>query len=117
MKKAIAVFAFTIMFVAGAAYADLVTVVEINIVNDTGAMIDKIEVSPDYRPDSWIEVPISTWVIREGETYRMQFREFVGYNTDIFNVRLRDSQGRYYTLRNQDLPHTSTMRFSTAQRN
>ena len=116
MKKAIIVLALVCIF-AGAAYADLVTVVEANIVNDTGALIDKIEVAPEYRPEGWIEVPIRAWVIREGETYRMQFRDFASYNTDIFNVRLRDSQGRYYTLRNQDLPHTSTMRFSTAQRN
>lgn len=115
MRKAIAIAVLVLLFV-GTAYADLVTLVEVNIVNDTGAMIDKIEVSPDYRPEGWIDVPIRDWVIRDGETYRMQFRDFVSYNTDFFNVRVRDSQGNHYTLPNQDLPHTSTMRFTAEQR-
>lgn len=116
MKKAIAVLALACMLAGAAVYADLVTIVEVNIVNDTGALIDRIEVSPQYAADDWIEVPIRDWVIREGESYRMQFRDFVSYNTDIFNVRLRDSEGRYYTLRNRDLPYTSTLRFSAADR-
>ena len=117
MKKMIFFLAMALLIVGATAYADLVTIVELNIVNDTGALVDKIEVAPEYAPNDWVEVPIRSWVIRSGETYRMQFREFGDYASDIFHIRLRDDQGRTYVRRDQDLVHTSTVRFTADNRN
>lgn len=116
MKKMMVFSVIAFLIVGISAYGDLVTIVELNIVNDTGAMVDKIEVAPEYAPEDWVEVPISTWVIRAGETYRMQFREFGDYASDIFNIRLRDDQGHTYVRRDQDLVHTATVRFTSEHR-
>lgn len=117
MKKMMFFLVIAFLIVGANAYGDLVTVVELNIVNDTGALIDRLEVAPEYAANDWVEVPIQSWVIRSGETYRMQFREFGNYASDVFHIRLRDDQGRTYVRRDQDLVHSATVRFTAENRN
>jgi hypothetical protein len=114
MKKAL-VLAILLALVAGFAAADLVYLLEVDIVNETGEIIEHVYIQPDYGSE-WEEIPISEWVIRAGDTYTLQIRDHKDYNTDIFNVRLESRDGTTYTMSNQDLVATSRLVFGRNNR-
>ncbi len=107
MKKAV-ILTIILALCAGAAVADLVYLLEIEVTNQTGEIIEKIHIRPDYGGE-WEELPISEWVIRPGETYTLQIRDYKYYNTDVFDVRVESRDGATYTVTGQDLVATSEL--------
>lgn len=114
MKKAV-ILTIVMALCAGAAVADLVYLLEIEVNNQTGEIIEHAYIRPDYGGE-WEEIPISEWVIRPGESYTLQIRNYKYYNTDVFDVRLESLTGETYTLAGQDLVASSQITFGPANR-
>lgn len=114
MKKAV-ILTIILAFCVGAAVADLVYLLEVGVDNQTGEIIEKIYIRPDYGGE-WEEIPISEWVIRPGETYTLQIRDYKYYNTDVFDVRVESRSGVTYTITGRDLVATSQIAFRPGNR-
>jgi hypothetical protein len=114
MKRAV-ILSIILALCTGAAVADLVYLLEIEVNNQTGEIIEKIHIRPDYGGE-WEEIAISEWVIRPGESYTLQIRDYKYYNTDVFDVRVESRSGQTYTLAGQDLVSSNQITFRPANR-
>ena len=114
MKKVCA-FVLLLALVTGAVVADLVYLLEVEVINETDEIIEHIYIRPDYGSE-WEEIVISEWVIRPGETYTLQIRDYKYYNTDVFDVRFESRDGTIYTLADRDLVASSRLTVARANR-